>query len=406
MKNIIVTLVVLTTGLFSYAQDKITNSKESSYSFEEIAHLDATPVVSQGYTGTCWSFSALSFLESEMIRKGTENPPVLSPMYIARKAYEAKAMRYIRMDGKINFSQGAGFHDIPYVFRHFGIVPNKVYNGLNYGLDYHNHRELFKGLNGYMDGILNYVENKGDKSLSNSWKTGLDGILDAYLGNDPKEFTYKGKDYTPKSFAKSTGLNMDDYVSLTSFTHLPLHKECQLAIQDNWMWGSSENLSLDELVDAAVEALKNGYTIAWAVDVSEKGFNFREGLAIVPKDESTIEVEGSDNDNFSDAGAKKKSNAFNTPGEEVEVTPEIRQEQYNNKTTTDDHGMHITGLYKDQDGTRYFLVKNSWGTKNYPQGFLYVSEAYFKLKTISLFLHKDGVPKKVANLLYSPKNKF
>lgn len=379
-----------------YSQN-ITNTEGSNYSFTKIAHLDATPVLSQGSTGTCWSFSALSFFESEMIRKGIKNPPILSEMYIARKSYEDKADRYIRLDGKANFSQGGEFEDIPYVFKKYGIVPQEVYEGLNYGTDKHNHQELFKGLNGYVQGILNYVNNKGNAPLSTkAWKSGLNGILDAYLGEDPTHFTYKGKEYTPMSFAKSTGLNMDDYVTITSFKDLPMHDKVTLLISDNWLWSEAYNVSLDELFNTAVYALKNGYTIEWAVDVSEKGFNFQKGLAIVPEDESTIKVKGKDNSNFSDSGASKEDNAFYTPGKELEITPELRQEGYDNKTTTDDHGMHITGLYKEADGTLYFLVKNSWGTGNLPEGYIYVSENYFKYKTIAICLHKDAVPNVIA----------
>lgn len=394
MKKIILSLAVFSAGLIAYAQN--TNTEGSSYSFTEVAHHDATPVLSQGYTGTCWSFSALSFFESEMIRKGVENPPILSQMYIARKAYEGKAENYIRMDGKSNFSQGGAFHDIPYVFERYGIVPIEAYEGLNYGTDKHNHKEVYSVLNGYMGGVLNYVDNKGDAALSKNWKAGLSGILDAYLGEDPTTFTYEGKEYTPKSFAESTKLNMDDYVSLTSFTHFPMHEEVQLLIPDNWSNGTSYNVSMDELLEATVSALENGYTVVWGADVSEKGFNFGKGLAIVPEDESTIKVRGRDNSNFSDAGASKESNAFLTPVKEITVTPEMRQEGYDNKTTTDDHGMHITGLYEEANGTRYFLVKNSWGTGNYPEGYLYVSENYFKLKTINVYLHKDGIPKGIS----------
>ncbi len=398
MKRIFLSAIALSLALAVNAQE-LTNAEGSSYIFKEIARHDATPVLSQGYTGTCWSFSALSFFESEMIRKGNENPPVLSQMYVVRKAYEGKAEKYVRMDGQINFAQGGAFHDIPWVFRNHGIVPNEVYNGLNYGLEKHNHQELYRGLNGYMSGIMKHVDNKGNSPLSPSWSAGFSGILDAYLGPDPTSFTFKGKEYTPKSFAEETKLNMDDYVSLTSFTHFNEYEECMLAIQDNWAWGTSYNVSLEDLQQAAEYALENGFTVAWGADVSEKGFNFRKGLAIVPKDESTIEVKGSDNSNYSDAGADKSSNAFYTPVDQVEITPEMRQEQYDNKTTTDDHGMHITGLYKEKNGTKYFLVKNSWGTGNYPEGYLYVSENYFKLKTINIYLHKDAIPESLKKKL-------
>lgn len=404
MKKFILSITFIGSIFWSNAQFGYTtppsNAEGSDYKFTKIAKLDATPVESQGITGTCWSFSALSFFESELIRKGTANPDLLSEMFIVRKAYESKAEKFIRMDGKINFSEGGAFHDIPYVIKNYGIVPKEIYSGLNYGSETHDHSELFSVLNGAMQGLLGHVSHARN-GLSTAWIPAMNGILDAYLGADVKEFEFKGKKYTPKSYAKAIGLNMDEYVSLTSFTNHEMYKECELAIPDNWAWGKSYNVGLDELFEACEYALKNGYTLAWGADVSEKGFSFKNGLAIVPEDPSTIEVKGKDNKNFSDAGADKSSNAFLTPVKELVVTPELRQKGYDNKTTTDDHGMHIVGIYKDQNGTKYLLVKNSWGTGNYPEGYLYVSESYFKLKTINVYVHKDGVApslKKKLNL--------
>jgi bleomycin hydrolase len=379
----------LSVAQFGYTEP-VKNAEGSEYKLTKIAHLDATPVQSQGYTGTCWSFSALSFFESELMRKGNKNPDLLSEMFVVRKAYESKATKYIRMDGKINFSEGGAFHDIPYVIKNYGIVPLDVYQGLNYGSETHDHSELFEVLNGAMQGLLGHMKNSGNE-MSTAWMNAIKGILDAYLGPDVKEFEYKGKKYTPQSYAKAIGLNMDEYVSLTSFTNHPMYQRCLLEIPDNWAWGESYNVGLNELFEACEYALKNGYTLAWGADVSEKGFSFKNGLALVPEDPSTIEVAGKDNKNFSNAGADKTSNAFVTPVKELTITPELRQQGYDNKTTTDDHGMHIVGIYKDQNGTKYLLVKNSWGTGNYPKGYLYVSENYFKYKTINIYLHKDGV---------------
>lgn len=379
-----------------HSTETVTNAPDSEYRFTKIAHLDATPVESQGQAGTCWSFSALSFFESEMIRSGNKNPDWLSEMYVVRKAYESKAERYIRMDGKINFSQGGAFHDIPLVIRKYGIVPYELYKGLNYGSETHNHNEFFNALEGVVNGVS---KRNGNTPLSPAWKTAVNAILDAYLGADIQEFEWKGKKYTPQSYAASIGLKMDDYVSLTSFTNHELYQECILEIQDNWAWGTSYNVTLDDLYNETVQALKNGYTIAWASDVSEKGFSFSNGLGIVPEDPSTIQVKGKDNANFSDGGAERTSNAFKTPVKELVITTELRQQGYDNKTTTDDHGMHIVGLYKDQNGTNYFLVKNSWGTGNYPEGYLYVSENYFKYKTINVYLHKDGLSKDIKKKL-------
>lgn len=387
--------VLLVTSFISHAQE-FKNSEKSNYSFKKVYHHDATPVQSQGNTGTCWSFSALSFFESELIRMGVKNPPVLSEMYIVRKAYEMKADKFIRMDGKINFSEGGAFHDIPFVMNQFGIVPFDVYNGLN-GATTYNHSTMFNELNTVVQNTLKLVGQS--EGIPLDWKNQIHKTLDKNLGADPVEFTWEGKKYTPSSYAQSLGLNMDNYVSLTSFTNHVPYKKCQLAIQDNWAWGDSYNVSLDDLVKSVKEALEKGYTVAWGADVSEKGFSFKNGIAIVPENIASIEVQGKDNKNFSDAGADRVSNAFLNPSKEMKITPEVRQIGYDNKTTTDDHGMHIVGLYKDQNGTDYFLVKNSWGTANYPKGYLYVSEAYFRYKTINIFIHKDAINKDIRTKL-------
>ncbi|MES2800264.1 MAG: C1 family peptidase [Bacteroidota bacterium] len=392
MKKTLLSIALFCAVLQANAQfgytEPVSNAEGSEYKFTKIAKLDATPVESQGNTGTCWSFSALSFFESELIRKGSPNPDALSEMFIVRKAYENKAEKYIRMDGKVNFSEGGAFHDIPFVIRKHGIVPQQLYSGLLNGATTYDHTEMFNLLNATVGAVMNSRTSAG---LSPQWKSVISNVLDLYLGADIKEFEWKGKKYTPQSYAKAIGLNMDEYVSLTSFSNHEMNKECMLEIADNWAWGTSYNVAVDELFDACEYALKNGYTLAWGADVSEPGFSFKNGLAIAPEDPSTIQIAGKDNKNFSDAGADKKSNAFVTPVKEVTVTQESRQLGYDNKTTTDDHGMHIVGLYKDQNGTRYLLVKNSWGTSNYPKGFLYVSENYFKLKTINVYVHKDGI---------------
>lgn len=398
MKMRRITMLALAfVGMNTAIAQTVTNAPDSKYQFTKIAHLDATPVQNQGMTGTCWSFSSLSFFESELIRMGVKNPSELSVMYIVRKAYEAKADRFIRMDGKTNFGEGGAFHDIPWVVKRYGIVPFSVYSGLSGGKTSYNHEELFNVLNAFMQTILTEVQ-KGH-GIGTDWKKAFNGILDAYLGPDVTEFEFNGKKYTPMSYAQSLNLNMKDYVSITSFTNDPFYETCEIAIPDNWTWGDSYNVPLNDMVAVVENALKNGYTVAWGADVSEKGFNFREGIAIVPEDPATIQVKGRDNKNFNDAGAEKKSNAFLEPVKELVVTQEMRQEGYDNKTTTDDHGMHIVGMYKDQNGTIFFLVKNSWGTNNLPKGYLYVSENYFRLKTINVYLHKDGLSKDLRGKL-------
>ena len=388
--NYLFTFVALSFILFSNAQITSTNIEGSNYKFTKVAHLDATPVQSQGRTATCWSFSGLSFFESELIRKGNKNPAILSEMYVVRKSYENKADKYIRMDGKINFSEGGAFHDIPWVIKNYGIVPYDIYNGL-VGSESYDHAEFFEVLNGAVQGLLKFGASSSN-GISPNWKPAISGILDAYLGKDIKEFEFKGKKYTPQTYAQAIGLNMDDYVSLTSFTNHSLYSKCQLAIPDNYNWGDSYNVNLNDLMTTVEFALSKGYTLAWGADVSEKGFSFKNGIALVPEDLNSIQVVGKDNKNFSDAGADKNANAFLSPVKELAITEEIRQKGYDQKTTTDDHGMHIVGLYTDQNGSKYVLVKNSWGTSNYPKGYLYVSEQYFRYKTINIYLHKEGVP--------------
>lgn len=392
IKSILIA-AILFVGSFSFAQEKVTNAPDSKYEFTAIAHLDNTPVLSQGYTGTCWSFSTISFFESELLKKGMKDVPSLSEMYIVRKAYEDKADKYFRYDGKHNFSQGGAFLDIPYVMKKYGIVPQEVYTGLRDGETTYNHEEMFNTLEMIVNAVVKKAES--GKTVSAVWREVFSSTLDVYLGKEPKEFTYKGKKYTPQSYFNSLNINIDDYVSLTSFTNYEMNKPCIIEVQDNWLNATSYNLSLDDLFRATVEALKNGYTIAWGADVSEKGFSFKNGIAVAPEDLSMIQVVGKDNKNFSDAGADRTSNAFLEPIQELNVTPELREEGYDNKTTTDDHGMHIVGLYKDQTGKLFFLVKNSWGTSNFPKGYLYVSENYFKWKTMNIYVNKNGIPKDI-----------
>ncbi|MBK9592333.1 MAG: aminopeptidase [Crocinitomicaceae bacterium] len=394
--------LIFSTGIF--AQEFTTNKEGSEYKFEKVVHLDATPVQSQGWTGTCWSFSALSFFESEIKRLG-KGDHVLAEMYIVYQAYLGKAEKYMRTDGNTNFDEGGAFHDIPWVINRFGIVPMEVFTGLNYGTKGHNHSELTAVLKGAMNGLLEHRKGLSEtQGLTTAWQDAIRGILNAYLGAVPEKvedfkFKYNGKDYNPISFRDELGLNMNDYHSLTSFTNHEMYKECRLEIADNWVWDKSYNVSMDDLWNAAMNSLNSGFTFAWAADVSEDYFDFRNSIALVPKDKSTIYVEGDNNKNFSDAGAEKKSSCFTTPTEEDVITTEMRQEQYDNKRTTDDHGMHAVGLYKDAKGKNWILIKNSWGTANDCDGYMFISEAYFKLKTINIYVHKDAISKDLTKKL-------
>jgi bleomycin hydrolase len=363
MKNITVLAILALSLNFCFAQDTL--------SFEKVVQWDANPVESQGQTGTCWSYSASSFLESELIRmkKGTHN---LSEMFIARQVYINKAENYVRRHGKTQFGEGSLGHDLLNAVDMYGIVPTEVFDGLQMGTEKHNHAELADILKGYVKTI---VSNKGGK-LSPMWKEGYNALLDIYLGEYPEEFKYDGKSYTPQTFAKELGISSNNYITLTSYTHQPFYSSFILDIPDNWDNGTFHNVKLDELVSIAKKALKDGYTLDWDADVSNTGFNSNEGIAVQP-------MEG------------EKPN-FTTTSEEMKVTQDIRQKYYDDYTVGDDHLMHIVGLTKGIDGKEYFIVKNSWGDERGLddfKGHVLVSEAYFRMNTISILLHKDALGK-------------
>ncbi|MFT5511622.1 MAG: bleomycin hydrolase [Bacteroidia bacterium] len=396
MKQIIVAITLM-CSLFSlqlFAQDTLKNKKDGHYYFDVIKDIEANEVQSQDRTGTCWSFSALSFIESELIRTG-QGKHKLSEMYIVRMAYLDKAEKYVRMQGNVNFSQGGAFHDIPYVIKKYGVVPEEAYKGLNYGTEKHNHSEMSSMLKAMCDAV---IQNR-QGTLTTAWKQAIEGVLDAYLGEMPASFEYEGKTYTPKNFAERLKLNMDDYVTVTSYTHHSFYESFVLEVADNWVGGSVYNLPLEVMTSEMENAIMKGYSIAWASDVGEKGFSFKNGLAIVPEDDDALTKKGKDNKHFNDAGAERTGNQFDTPGKEKAITQEMRQMAFDNYSTTDDHGMHLTGLVKDQNGAKYYIVKNSWGTKNDCDGYMYASIPYVQYKTMDIMIHKDALTKNTKKQL-------
>lgn len=371
-------------ALFSSAQEK-TNKKESEYKFTTVKSLEATPVQNQNMTGTCWSFSSLSFFESEMIRMGKGKDFNLSEMFVARKAYTLKADNYIRMHGKTNFGEGGGFPDAITVLKTYGIVPEEAYTGKKDATKPHEHKMLETTLKNILaPASLDETQKIEFSFLHNS----VDAICDEYLGKTPEKFDYKGKSYTPKSYAEATGIHPEDYVFLTSFTHHPFYSQFVLEVPDNWNWAQMYNLPLNELQEVMNNAITTGFTFAWAADVSEKGFLFKDGVAVVPETP------------YASMSDEEKKNLSIKPHKQLTITPEIRQTAFDNYETQDDHGMHIVGLVKDQNNTPYYLVKNSWGMdRNQCDGYFYASESYVLYKTTSIMLHKKALPAAIAKKL-------
>lgn len=368
---------------------------QSTYQFKVVKENAVTSVKNQSSTGTCWSFSGVAFLESELLRmgKGKFN---LSEMYIVRRNYEDKALKHARLHGSLNFAPGGSFADVIETLDAYGVMPDEAYHGLHYGSEIHNHGELDKILKSYMDGVI------GASRLTPVWYKGISGILDSYLGEVPEMFRYNGKEYTPHSFAAELGLKQEDYISLTSFTHHPFYKPFAVEVPDNWRWALSYNLPVDEMMEVMEQAVMKGYTIAWASDVSEAGFS-RDGIAIVP-DEEAPENAGSDQARWLGLSSRERDAEIRARiGRELlkekEINQEMRQVAFDNYATTDDHGMQIYGIAVDQNGNKFFMVKNSWGETGPYKGYWYVSFPFVSYKTMSIVLHKDALPASIAQKL-------
>lgn len=390
MNKFILVTTMLLTSLFMMAQNR-----SNAYNFTVVKENPITSIKNQANSGTCWSFAGVGFLESELLRMG-KGEYDLSEMYIVRRNYEDKAVKYARLQGSLNFSPGGSFADVIETLDEYGVVPVNEYQGLMYGEDNHKHGEIDNILSEYMKGV---IANKNNK-LSPVWFKGYNGILDAYFGEKPSSFEYDGKTYTPQSFASSLGLKADNYVSLSSFMHHDFYTKFPIEVPDNWRWANSFNLPLDEFIESIDNALMNGYTVAWATDVSEIGFT-REGIAIIPDLES-VENAGSDQAHWLGLTPGERTNEVRSKlGREIlkekEITQEERQIAYDNYETTDDHGMQIYGVAKDIEGNKFYMVKNSWGETGPYKGLWYVSEAFVRYKTLNVVIHKDALPKTIAN---------
>ena len=386
MKRSLFALAAILLSLSAVAQEV----KQDKPEFTVVKQAPVTSVKNQYRSGTCWCYSALSFVESEIIRqKGIEVD--LSEMFVVNHAYFDRAVKYIRLDGKLGFSAGSSFGDVFEVIKAYGIVPQDAYSGMNYGTELPVQGELDAVLEGFVKALVTNPNRK----LTPAWKPAFQGILDAYLGEIPATFKAEEKAFNPLTYRDYLGINTDDYINLTSFTHHPFYEPFIIEVCDNWRWGSAYNLPIEELMEVMYNAVENGYTIAWGADVSEKGFT-RSGIATVPDFENKVTA-GSDQERWvgkSDAGKEESA-----PAEEKVITQEMRQIAYDNKETTDDHGMHIYGLAKDQNGNPFFIVKNSWGKAGDYEGIWYASDAYVRYKTLNIVVHKDALPKSIKKKL-------
>lgn len=389
------TLLIGALGLMTLSALAQEEKKEEGFVFTTVKENPITSVKNQNRSSTCWSFSGLGFLESELLRLG-KGEYDLSEMFVVHKTMEDRAVNYVRYHGDNSFSPGGSFYDVMYCMKHYGLIPEPLMPaGVMYGDTLPVHNELDAVAGAYAGAIA-----KGKFSkLTPVWKNGLTGIYDAYLGKCPEKFTYKGKEYTPMTFAQSLGLNPDDYVSLTSYTHHPFYSKFVIEIQDNWRNGQSYNLPVNEFMEVMESAVKNGYTFAWGSDVSEQGFT-RDGIAVLPDATKGAELTGSDMARWTGMTATdKRKELTSKPLPEMTVTQEMRQTAFDNWETTDDHGMLIYGIAKDQNGKEYFMVKNSWGTSSKYKGTWYASKAFVAYKTMNIVIHKDALPKAIAKKL-------
>ncbi len=388
-KSIILAAALLTVALQTNAQDNLINSlkcnvtdnSKDGFKFTEVINLGNTSIKDQGSSGTCWSYSGNSFLESEMIRMGKE-PVEISQIFTARNTYIEKAKNFVRLHGKQAQGDGGQLHDVLTIFRKYGAVPREVYTGLPDGQTRNNFSEMSPMLQGITESVA------ASKKPSSNWLDAFTATMDSYLGQVPASFQYKGKTYTPRSFADDViGINPDDYVGISSFAEHAYYQPFVLLIPDNWSFERFYNVQINEVTDIIDNALQNGYTVAWATDVSEKTFSWKNGVAFVP--EKPVE----------EMNSEEINNLFNGPKAEPTITAEQRQESFDNYTTTDDHGMHIVGTVKDQNGKEYYIVKNSWGESNDYKGYMYATKEFVRYKTISILLHKKALTKSMQSKL-------
>ena len=399
MKKLLFLALFAALAIGAQAQEEKKDSADSKKPvFTTIKELPITSIKDQNRSGTCWAYSTLSFFESEILKK-TGKTYDLCEMFVANKDYLERAVLTVRMHGDSQFSQGGSAGDVLIIMKQHGICPENAMPapGTLQGDSLANFNEFFSIMEPYVEAV---AKNKA-KKISNQWKEGLQGIIDAYLGKAPETFTYEGKTYTPQSFMASLGINLDDYVSITSYTHHPFYTKFAVEVQDNWRWDQSYNVPMDEMMRIIDNAIDNGYTVAWGGDVSEEGFT-RQGLAILYDTKKAQSLTGSDAARWLKLTATEKKNKLASLGvdaPEVVPTQEYRQQGFDNWELTDDHGMHIFGIAKDQNGKEYYMVKNSWGEYGDYKGIWYMTKAYIAGKTMDFLVNKNAIPKDIRKKL-------
>ena len=385
-------LALLATGANAAKPKKAARSNKPV--FTTIKENPITSIKDQNRSGTCWDYSTLSYFESEIL-KATGKTYDLCEAFVANKTYMDRAVQVVRLHGDCQFAQGGSAYDVLHVLKNQGICPEDAmpFPGSLYGDSLNNFNEFFGQLEPYVAGIAKSTANK----ISSQWKVGLQGILDAYLGQCPEKFTYEGKEYTPKSFAASLGLNFDDYVTITSYSHHPYYTQYAVEVQDNWRNPLSWNLPMEDMARILENAVMNGYTVAWGGDVSEPGFT-RKGLAYFVDTKKAEGLSGSDMARWLKLSPAKRTNLIDSLGckvPELEPTAEQRQQRFDNWELTDDHGMLIFGIAKDQHGKEYYMVKNSWGTTGDYKGVWYMTKNFIVANTMDFMVNKNAVPKDI-----------
>ena len=383
MREKILSVLALMSISQAFAQDNLINALANNqgkdvqkyYQIKPVFAVGVTDVKDQGHSGTCWSYAGSSFLESEMIKK-KKQPVDLAEIYTARKVYLEKAINYLRMHGALTWADGGEMHDVINMYRKYGAVPQSAYTGLINGATKNNFKEMQKDLEAYLKEIV------ASEKVPANWKEVFEQKMDSYLGAVPKTFMYNGNMYTPETFGKEVvGLQDEKYMSLISIESRPKYCNTLMAVPDNWCYEYAFNVTMEDLIRTIDYALSKGYTVGWGADVSEKSFSWRNGLALVPEKD------------YKDLSEAEQKDYFHVYWNEKQITPQMRQEAFDNYETTDDHAMQIVGLAKDQKGREYYIVKNSWGTSNDNKGYLYVSKNYVRYKTMNIIVNQKGTPK-------------